>query len=96
MVATNLANILWYFAEGLKLRNLDQNIDDIQNLIFSIYADEFDIELKFIKSVESGRWWLKIPTETGEMNMACSVEDYQMACENKFSKKIIKAMTSVV
>ena len=96
MMTTNIANMLWYISEGVKLRSMDQDIADPDNLVFSVVADPIEKELQFVKSAESGRWWVKVPTEEGHMHMACSIKDYEMACNNEISDRISKALDSII
>ncbi|MDG2448933.1 MAG: hypothetical protein P8M34_04830 [Saprospiraceae bacterium] len=96
MMACNVANLLWYVSEGVKLRNMDQNISDPENLVFSVVSEPYDKELQFVKSAESGRWWVKVPTEEGHMHMACSKRDYEMACNNEISKRISLAIETTI
>ena len=96
MMTTNLVNLLWYFAEGLKFRAMDSEIENPENLVFSVVAEEIEKELQFVKSSSSGRWWLKVPTEKGEMHMACSHRDYEDACNNEFSDRIMKAILTSI
>jgi len=97
MMTTNLVNLLWYYAEGLKFRNIDTDVNNPDNLVFSIVAEEIDQELQFIQSTESGRWWLKVPTEEGEpLHMACSHKDYVDARNNEFSDRVLSAISKVI
>jgi hypothetical protein len=55
-----IAQILWYFIEGVNCRVMDSNFyneDDFQK--YTVLID--DQELVFLKSVKSSRWWVEIP-----------------------------------
>jgi hypothetical protein len=91
MKSRNIANLLWYMAEGFAMRNIDKPLESEENLRFSVIPDGFNIELDFIKSSQSGRWWVKVPTEDGQMYMACTKEDYDQACQNKLTDRLMKA-----
>ncbi|MEE9372951.1 MAG: hypothetical protein V3V00_07845 [Saprospiraceae bacterium] len=96
MMSINLANMLWYLSEGANLRKIDQYIADSENLVFSVMASPLDHELQFVNSSESGRWWVKVPTEESYMYMACSKRDYEMACNNEISLRIKKALETEI
>ena len=92
MMRHNLTNMFWYLNEGLRLRNIDNCYDHTDNLVFSVVPENMDYELEFIKSTHSGRWWVKVPLEEGQMHMACTKEDYDLACQNQITERISKAL----
>lgn len=96
MMSINVANLIWYINEGATMRNLDRDISNTENLVFSVVAEPLEQELQFVKSTDSGRWWVKVPTEEGHMHMACSKRDYEKACNNEISDRISKALKTVV
>ena len=62
-----IAQILWYFIEGVSCRVIDNNfnkVDDFQK--FTVLVDTQ--ELIFLKSVKSSRWWVEIPFEKNSNN----------------------------
>lgn len=92
MIKCNLTNILWYVAEGLNMRNNELSLDNQENLHFSIVPEDCNVELEFVKNSESGRWWVKIPSEEDDMYLPCTKDDYDQACDNKLTERILKAV----
>jgi hypothetical protein len=95
MLSTNVANLLWYVAEGMGLRNVEFDLESNQNLHFTVLPEGHDLHLDFVKSNRTGRWWIKVPTEDGPMYMSCTKKDYDEACENNLTNRIAKAFKIV-
>lgn len=57
-----LAQLLWYFAEGYSQRCGDFPVGTKKNYTkFTVYLDDIDHELVFYKSDKSDRWWMEVP-----------------------------------
>ncbi len=91
MIKSNVTNIRWYIEEGLNMRNIEPPIESEENLHFSLTPEGYKIDLLFVKSSQSGRWWVKVPMEDKGIYMACSKHDYDQACQNKLTARIMKA-----
>jgi len=93
--AKTIAQILWFFIEGVDNRKYDfSGQTQIQQYTVNVHDFEFPIE--FIKSEKSDRWWFKIPgKESGQDVFPCSYEDYELACNNDLSDRIVKAMSTI-
>ena len=92
-----MAQIIWYFIEGVNFRIKDDNFADENNHQKYITLVD-DQELIFYKSNRTGRWWIEIPFLT-EVNtklkrhtlLPCMHQDYLDACNNKVPDRWYKA-----
>ena len=92
-----IAQILWYFIEGVNCRLVDNNfynIDDFQK--YTVLID--DQELMFLKSVKSSRWWVEIPFLQNSNNkleehslLPCMHQDYVDASKGVIPERWYKA-----
>lgn len=58
----SLAQIIWYFIDGVALRVEDFPVGLKKNYTkFTVFLDELDHELVFYKSDKSARWWMEVP-----------------------------------
>ena len=92
-----LAQMIWYFAEGVNYRNNENTVAAKQEFIkYQVPID--DDVLVFFKSPLSGRWWIEIPyvanTNTKLKRstlLPCSEEDYLEACNQVIPERWYKA-----
>jgi formiminoglutamase len=92
-----IAQIVWYFIEGVNFRIKDDNFNDENNHQKYITLVD-DQELIFYKSNKTGRWWIEIPF-LNEVNtklkrhtlLPCIHQDYLDACNNKVPDRWYKA-----
>ncbi len=89
-----IAQMIWYFAEGIGNRKADAPLTNQQNYItYRVAISDLENEITFIKSMKSDRWWMKLPVEVSKnrhMNqhlMPCSYKDYQQACSNEVPER---------
>jgi len=92
-----IAQIVWYFIEGVNFRIKDDNFNDEDNHQKYITLVD-DQELIFYKSNKTGRWWIEIPFLTEVNNklkrhtlLPCMHQDYLDACNNKIPDRWYKA-----
>ena len=93
-----VAQILWYFVEGVNYRVKDDDFLDDRNYQKYITLVESE-ELIFYKSNKTGRWWIEIPF-LSEINnklkrhtlLPCMHQDYVDACNNKVPDRWYKAL----
>lgn len=93
-----IAQIIWYFIEGVNFRVKDDDFSDensYQKYITLIDAEE----LVFYKSIKTGRWWIEIPFLSEVNNklkrhtlLPCMHQDYLDACNNKVPNRWYKAL----
>ena len=82
------AQIIWHFIEGFYQRKKDYPFTDIDNYQkFIVHLVKINHDLIFYKSNKTDRWWLEIHFIKSLVNkkliVACSYEDYQMACNHE-------------
>ena len=92
-----MAQIVWYFIEGINFRSNEFPFGSKVNYIKYIVASNQD-DIVFYKSNKSERWWIEIPFFSNENNklkknslLPCSHEDYLMACNGEFPERWWKA-----
>ncbi len=92
-----VAQVFWYFIEGVNCRVKDDNfLDDVNHQKFITLADSQ--ELVFYKSTKTGRWWIEIPFLANVNNklkkhtlLPCTHQDYLDACNDKIPNRWYKA-----
>lgn len=95
--AVLIAQIIWYFIEGVHYRSNEYPFGSKENYIK--YTVPFDNEdIVFYKSNKTERWWIEIPFFTNTHNklkkntlLPCSHEDYLAACNQEFPERWWKA-----
>ncbi|WP_027138599.1 formimidoylglutamase [Gaetbulibacter saemankumensis] len=97
MTSMLVAQMLWYFVEGVNYRVKDDDFSDDRNYQKFITLIENE-ELTFYKSNKTGRWWIEIPFLSDVDNklkrhtlLPCMHQDYKDACENKVPERWYKA-----
>lgn len=92
-----IAQILWYFIEGVNFRVKDDDFTDDRNYQKFITLIDSQ-ELVFYKSNKTGRWWIEIPFLTEINNklkrhtlLPCMHQDYLDACNNIVPDRWYKA-----
>ncbi|GGK11094.1 arginase [Yeosuana aromativorans] len=92
-----IAQIIWYFIEGVNFRVKDDDFTNENNYQKYITLVD-DQELIFYKSNKTGRWWIEIPFLTEVNNklkrhtlLPCMHQDYLDACNNIVPDRWYKA-----
>lgn len=92
-----IAQIIWYFIEGVNYRIKDDDFSDDSNCQKFITLVDSQ-ELIFYKSNKTGRWWIEIPFLTEVNNklkrhtlLPCMHQDYLDACKNLIPDRWYKA-----
>ena len=90
-----LAQILWYFIEGVNCRSNEYPFGTKQNYIK--YTVTLDEDLVFYKSDVTDRWWIEIPIILSKQNinkkvtlLPCSNKDYLDACSGDVPERYWK------
>lgn len=97
LTAMLIAQILWYFIEGVNCRIKDDDFKDENHYQkYSVLIE--DEELTFYKSIKTGRWWIEIPFLPNVNNklkkhtlLPCTHEDYVEASHGKVPERWYKA-----
>jgi len=92
-----IAQILWYFIEGVDCRIIDNDFKDISNFQkFTVVVEKY--ELIFYKSIKTSRWWIEIPNSSKKNTklkeytlLPCTHEDYQGANNGVIPERWYKA-----
>ncbi len=82
-----VAQMIWYFLDGFMNRQGDYpNKERINFIRFRVHLEEFDEEMIFLKSKNTGRWWIEVPIKIKANEryglqhlIPCSYNDYQTA-----------------
>lgn len=89
-----MAQMVWYFTEGVSLRRDDfPNAEHTGFLTFRVTVPERDEEITFLKNKLSGRWWMELPVEGKNKKFSrhhylpCSLKDYQQACKDEVPER---------
>lgn len=85
-----LAQIIWYFIDGIENRTGDFPIGSKKDYVkFTVFIEETGHEIAFYKSNKSARWWMEVPYPAKEgskyerHHMApCDRVDYDNAMKN--------------
>lgn len=93
----SIAQIIWYFIEGLHLRRKETvNIKNPNFLKYIVPVEEE--ELIFYKSSFSERWWIEIPQFLNTNNklkdkalLPCTKDNYLNACQKELPARWLKA-----
>jgi len=92
-----IAQILWYFIEGVNCRIIDDDFKNISNFQkFSVIVQKY--ELVFYRNVKTSRWWIEIPDSSKKDTklkqhslLPCTHDDYQNANEGIIPERWYKA-----
>lgn len=99
-IAQNISTIIWYLCEGYQIRQNELEslrLGGIHNT-YTVVPDDLDCELVFHENKQSGRWWLELPYPDENQEkalMPCSSIDYEEACVNHISDKIMKIFSNI-
>ncbi|WP_396140161.1 formimidoylglutamase [Flavobacterium sp.] len=96
-VSVLIAQIIWYFIEGVNYRSNEYPFGTKENYLKYIVPLESE-ELVFYKSNKTGRWWIEINFFAGQHNklkkntlLSCSHDEYLAACNNEIPERWWKA-----
>lgn len=88
--AHSVAQMVWYFIDGVINRKKDYPIGTKKNYLkYRVNIQEGKNEIIFYKSDKSERWWMDVPYPSHlkikyerHLLIPCSYQDYQTACNN--------------
>lgn len=92
-----VAQVLWYFVEGVNFRINDDDFDN--DAYFTTYNVPIDgLDLIFKKSNKTERWWIELPNFLNVNNklksgtlLPCTYEEYLAACNQEIPERWLKA-----
>ena len=90
-----VSQLLWYYIDGLDQKINDDYLDSSTVSNYVVELNEYDISLEFVRSVKTGRMWVKIPKENNENSyfIPCSEDDYNKATKNELSNRIFAELS---
>lgn len=99
-----VAQMLWYFMEGVQLRKGDYPFADKKDYQkFTVLINEGEYTLIFYKSPLSERWWIEVPLQEQQAAshqrhklIPCSYADYEEALNNEIPERWWQAMKKSV
>lgn len=87
MSARLIAQMIWYFVEGLALRRQEAKVDEREQ--FAEFHVRFTAnDTTFLKSRRSGRWWMELPD--GSFT-PCAHSDYLTACNDEIPERWLRS-----
>ena len=92
-----VAQIFWYFIEGVNFRIADDDFNDSKH--YTTYKVPIDDDiLVFKKSDKTGRWWIELPFILNVNNklksrtlLPCTYGEYLSACNQEIPERWFKA-----
>lgn len=101
--AALLAQMIWYFTDGLYHRKGDvprpaEGMDrDFTRYTVAIGENGHSYDMCFLKSRRSGRWWMEVPFHVDPESeqralLPCSYQDYETALRQEVPDRWLKAM----
>lgn len=87
-----MAEMVWYFLEGISQR-LDDHPTKMKNQQkFVINSLDRDSEIVFTKNILTGRWWFEASANDAEY-IACSIEEYNEATQGEIPNRLLRYIT---
>lgn len=95
--ANVLAQMIWYFLDGLSHRKGDFPITTDGLTEYIVELKTLDYTVTFWKSQRSGRWWLQVPVKTSKQQqrhrlIPCSYNDYKLASQGELPDRLVNAL----
>lgn len=94
--ADMVAQMVWYFCEGVAHRHGDFPVSTDQMTEYIVDLQKHGYRLTFWRSNKSGRWWVQVPVQIEKNKerhrlMPCIYQDYQSACAEELSERLVNA-----
>lgn len=91
-----VAQMIWYFIEGLYNRKSDFPVSTEGLTEYIVDFKRMEYQLTFWKSQRSGRWWMQVPVKIGKKYnrhrlIPCSYNDYKLACQDELPERLLNA-----
>lgn len=95
--ANVLAQMIWYFLDGLSHRKGDFPISTEGLTEYIVEVKSLDFTVTFWKSQRSGRWWLQVPVKTSKQQqrhrlIPCSYNDYKLASQGELPDRLVNGL----
>ena len=91
-----IAQMLWYFLQGLDQRKGDFPVSTDGLVEYVVDAKDAGFQWTFWKSNKTGRWWIQVPVPTNEREqrhrlVPCSFTDYQETSKGELPDRLVQA-----
>jgi formiminoglutamase len=104
ITAQLIAQMIWYFIDGLNNRPNEEPLEGDDNFIrYLVKVDGADEGIVFYRSKRTNRWWMEIgakidlkPEYRRHNLIPCSQKDYATACENDIPDRWWKAFQKLM
>ena len=95
--AAVLAQLIWYFIEGVDNRKGDFPVSKKNLIEYIVQTREWNVPLVFWKSNKSGRWWMQIPEQKRKLGkrhflVPCSYENYVSCTNDEIPDRLIRIL----
>lgn len=101
ITAKQIAQMVWYFMEGVSLRRHDYPIVNENDFnIYMVQIDDAENDFVFMKSRKSDRWWMKIMYDKNDLQkhklIPCTYKDYLTALNNEIPERWMREWMRLV
>lgn len=87
LTAKQISHMLWYVMDGINKGKQEASLDNRSE--FNEFTMAFaEVETVFLHSKRTGRWWMQL--HDGKY-VACSYQDYLIACKNDIPERWLRA-----
>lgn len=98
-----IAQMLWYFVDGVQSRKYDYPAAESSDFqTYRITFNNSSHEVVFFKSLKSDRWWMEVPypveksAKKGSYLVPCSYKDYETACNDEVPDRWLKTYYKLI
>jgi len=96
LTAQLIAQMIWYFADGVFSRKQDLPFDQSRYTRYQVNPRSVSSDLVFWKSKKTERWWVQVSGNGKEASrdriIPCSANDYKLACQGELTDRYLSAV----
>lgn len=97
LTAQLIAQMIWYFAEGVFSRKQDLPFEQSRFTRYQVNPKSISQDLIFWKSKQTDRWWIQINGDSNgkasrQRIVPCSAHDYKLACQGDLPDRFLNAV----
>ncbi|MEY3350287.1 MAG: hypothetical protein RIQ50_398 [Bacteroidota bacterium] len=85
-LAKQVAQMIWYLIDGVQFGSTESPLNH-REMFLECHIAFGAVETTFIKSVRTGRWWMKMPDQK---YVPCSYNDFQIAGNNEIPERWLR------
>jgi len=95
-----IAQSIWCFMEGVAARKAEFPHKPNNGFTkYTVHNAEMNVELLFVKSEKTGRWWIEMPKDKAllreEFFLPCTFEDYQTALDGDIPERWLRGFNKL-